>query len=76
MVIDQNVYTKDQRYIVMKGQVVTDTILELLRGYARTMGIIEPIRVLGPSAGYGSELEPMPTPSQRPVDGAQSRGVA
>ncbi len=46
MVIDQNVYTKEGIYVVMKGQVVTATILELLRTYAETVGIREPIRVL------------------------------
>ncbi len=47
MVIDQDVYTKTGTYVVMKGQVVTATILELLRIYAETVGIREPIRVLG-----------------------------
>ena len=46
MVIDEDVYTKKNRYIVMKGQVVTATVLTLMRTYARTVGIKEPIRVL------------------------------
>lgn len=46
MVIDEDVYTKKDRYVVMKGQVVTATVLALLRTYARTVGIKEPIRVL------------------------------
>lgn len=46
MVIDEDVYTKKNRYVVMKGQVVTATVLTLLRTYARTVGIKEPIRVL------------------------------
>ncbi len=46
MVIDEDVYTKKDRYVVMKGQVVTATVLALLRTYAQTVGIKEPIRVL------------------------------
>ncbi|MCK4276024.1 MAG: response regulator [Phycisphaerae bacterium] len=46
MVIDEDVYTKKNRYVMMKGQVVTATVLTLLRTYARTVGIKEPIRVL------------------------------
>jgi response regulator RpfG family c-di-GMP phosphodiesterase len=46
MVIDEDVYTKKNRYVVMKGQVVTASVLTLIRTYARTVGIKEPIRVL------------------------------
>lgn len=46
MVIDEDVYTKKDRYVMMKGQVVTGTVLALLRTYARTVGVKEPIRVL------------------------------
>ncbi len=78
MVINQNVYTKDERYVVMKGQVVTDTILELLRGYAQTVGIEEPIHVLAPSAGHSLQAETVPTPPGQPGDEQQqaSRKVA
>jgi response regulator RpfG family c-di-GMP phosphodiesterase len=47
MVIDEDVYTKKDRYVVMKGQIVTATVLALLRTHAQTVGIKEPIRVLG-----------------------------
>lgn len=46
MIIDEDVRAKNGVLLVAKGQEVTYPVLELLRSFARGIGVVEPIRVI------------------------------
>ena len=55
MVIDGEVRSKNGILLYTKGQEVTDTLIDRLKNFAGSMGIIEPISVLVPQA-QGNDL--------------------
>ena len=46
MIIDEDVKAKSGVLLVSKGQLVTNTVLELLRSFSQGIGVTEPFRVL------------------------------
>ena len=55
MVIDGEVRSKNGILLYTKGQEVTETLIDRLKNFAGSMGIIEPISVLIPDA-YGGDV--------------------
>ena len=56
MVVDGDVRSKNGILLYTKGQEVTETLIDRLKNFAGTMGIVEPISVLVPDA-YGSGVK-------------------
>jgi hypothetical protein len=70
MVIDGEVRSKNGILLYTKGQEVTETLIDRLRNFAGSMGIIEPISVLIPDA-YGGDVR-VTVPSEFRVPRADS----
>jgi response regulator RpfG family c-di-GMP phosphodiesterase len=62
MIINGDVYAKSGLFLLAKGQEVTDSLIARLNGFAKTVGVVEPINVLVTGANT-------PTPSEEELDG-------
>jgi len=52
MVIGQDVYSKNNRLLISRGHEVTEAALALLRRWAETSGVREPIHVIAPACEH------------------------